>query len=216
MIDLSLSLVTDSGIATRAGHDLADLVAAAVANGVTSVQVREKTLSGRAFLETVCRIAEVVPDGVPVIVNDRVDVYLAARAAGAAVAGVHVGQSDLPPRLVRTLIGDDAVLGLSAGTPAQVVQAARDDARIDYVGVGALHATRTKPDAPPALGLAGARTVLAECTLPAVVIGGVTAVDVAGLRAAGAAGVAVVSAICGAPDPGPAARELRRAWEETA
>lgn len=216
MIDLSLCLVTDSALAARAGHDLADVVSEAASNGVTSVQVREKTLSGRAFLETVCRIAEVVPDGVPVLVNDRVDVYLAARAAGAAVAGVHVGQSDLPPALVRALIGDEAVLGLSAGTPEQIARAVRDEGRIDYVGIGALHPTRTKHDAPPALGLAGAQRVLAACALPAVVIGGVTAVDVPGLRAAGAAGVAVVSAICGAPDPGSAARELRRAWEEAA
>ncbi|WP_430593140.1 thiamine phosphate synthase [Humidisolicoccus flavus] len=212
-LDLRVYLVTDQGIASAAGHTLPTLVQAAVAGGVTTVQVREKDATAAAFLTTVIEIAAAVPEGVPVLVNDRVDVYLAARAAGAPVAGVHLGQSDLPATLVRTLIGEDAILGVSAATPEQLEEAAASLARIDYVGIGALHTTTTKRDAPPALGADGLARLLALSALPAVAIGGVTASDFPGIRRSGAAGGAVVSAICGAPDPRAAARELRDAWE---
>lgn len=210
--DLSLYLVTDTGIATDAGHDIVDVVSAATAHGVSAVQVREKGETARGFLDTVRRVAEATPESVAVIVNDRVDVFLAARDAGVRVAGVHVGQSDLPPAAVRRLIGPDAVLGLSAATPAQLAEASVSGV-VDYVGVGALHATATKPDAPAPLGHAEFARLVAESALPAVAIGGVTAADLPGLRRAGAAGAAIVSAVCGAADPGAAAAELRAAWE---
>lgn len=211
-LDLSLYLVTDSAQAAAAEHCLVDVVRRAVAGGVSAVQVREKDASGRYFLDTVLRIADVLPDPVALIVNDRVDVFLAARAAGRRVTGVHVGQSDLPVGAVRELIGEDAVLGLSAATPDQLRQAADEDARVDYVGIGALHTTRTKRDAPPALGLAEFARLVGLSALPAVAIGGVGVTDLAALRRSGAAGAAVVSAICAAPDPEHAARELRAAW----
>lgn len=214
--DPTLYLVTDAQLAAGAGHDLVDVVEAAVRGGVTAVQVREKDTPARAFLETVLRIAEVIPDGVALLVNDRVDVFLAARAAGAPVAGVHIGQADLPAAVVRELIGADAVLGLSASTPQQLRRAAADPARVDYVGIGAVHATLTKTDAPAPLGHDGFARVVASSTLPAVAIGGVKRADLPALRRAGAAGAAVVSAICAAADPGAAARELRAAWEEAA
>ncbi|ALJ19769.1 thiamine phosphate synthase [Microbacterium sp. No. 7] len=215
-VDLSLYLVTDAGLADAAGHDLADLVAAAASNGVTAVQIREKDAPARVFLDTVLRVAAVTPPHVSLLVNDRVDVFLAARAAGARVAGVHVGQSDLPVDAVRALIGADAVLGLSAATEDQLRGAAASRARVDYVGVGAVHATPTKKDAPPALGHDGFARLAAASILPAVAIGGVKADDVPALRRAGAAGAAVVSAICAAEDPGVAARALRAAWEAAA
>lgn len=211
-VDLSVYLVTDSAIAARAGHDLADVVRAATAQGATTVQVREKDAPAGQFLDTVVRVAAAVPGHVTVLVNDRVDVFLAARAAGAPVAGVHVGQSDLPPTVVRRLIGEDAVLGLSASTPGQLAAAAASGV-VDYVGIGALRTTATKRDAPAPLGHDAFARLVAMSPLPAVAIGGVTVADLRALRRVGAAGAAVVSAVCGADDPGVAAAELRAAWD---
>lgn len=210
--DLSLYLVTDARIASAAGHDLVELVRTATANGVTAVQLREKDAPARAFLDTVLRVSAVIPEQVALIVNDRVDVFLAARQAGARVSGVHVGQSDLPADAVRALIGPDAVLGVSASTPQQLAAAA-DCGTVDYVGIGALHATATKRDAPPPLGHDAFARLVAAGALPAVAIGGVTAADLVRLRRAGAAGAAVVSAICGAADPARATRDLRATWD---
>ena len=215
-LDLSLYLVTDSRLAAQAGHELPGLVRAAVAGGVTAVQLREKDAGARDFLDLVLRVAEQLPEAVPLIVNDRVDVFLAARHAGAPVAGVHLGQSDLPAAAARELIGPEALIGVSASTPEQLREAAGGAGRVDYVGIGALHATRTKADAPPPLGVRRFAALLAETALPAVAIGGVSVADMPALRAHGAAGGAVVSAICSAADPGAAARQLREAWQSGA
>lgn len=212
-LDLSLYLVTDSRLAAAAGHDLAELVREAVGGGVTAVQVREKNAPAREFLDTVLRIADVIPPHVALIVNDRVDVFLAARSAGAQVAGVHVGQSDLPVGAVRDMIGGDAILGLSASVCEQLRVAASSPARIDYVGIGALNATTTKVDVPPPLGHDGFARLVSFSRLPVVAIGGVERADMPVVHRAGAIGAAVVSAICSAPDPGAAAQELRAAWE---
>lgn len=212
-IDLSLYLVTDSALARQAGHDLVELVRSAADGGVSAVQVREKDAPAQEFLDTVRRLGDILPDEVALIVNDRVDVFLAARASGVRVSGVHVGQSDLPAAVVRELIGPDAVLGVSAATEAQLRRAQSGPARVDYVGIGALHPTRTKRDAPEALGHDRFARLVAFSSLPAVGIGGVTEHDLPRLRAAGAAGAAVVSAICSAADPAAASRGLRAAWE---
>ncbi|MEU1543790.1 thiamine phosphate synthase [Actinacidiphila glaucinigra] len=213
--DLSVYLVTDAAQCEARGRSVAETVAQAVAGGVTAVQIREKHTGGGDFLRTVKEVAAVLPEHVALIVNDRVDVFLAARAAGIRVSGVHVGQSDLPPTAVRELIGPHAVLGLSAATPEELRAAARDPAGVHHVGIGALHATRTKADAPPSLGHDGfARLArLARLSgLPAVAIGGVNPGDLPRLREAGAAGAAVVSGICAAEDPGAAARAYAEAW----
>ncbi len=212
--DLSIYLVTDSRLAAAAGHDLVDLVAAAADAdaGVTAVQVREKDASALHFLSTVVRLADRLPERVALLVNDRVDVFLAARAAGAHVAGVHVGQSDLPVEAVRELIGPDAILGLSASTVGQLRAAAEHPSRVDYVGIGALHPTTTKTNAPAALGHDEFARLVAASALPVVGIGGVAEADLPRMRAAGAVGAAVVSAICSARDPADAARRLRAAW----
>ncbi|GAA2346434.1 thiamine phosphate synthase [Dactylosporangium salmoneum] len=212
-LDLSLYLVTDSRLAARCGHDLADLVLAAAESGVTAVQVREKDAPSRAFLDAVLRLAEVLPEHVTLIVNDRIDVFLAARSTGARVSGVHVGQLDLPVVAVRGMIGADAILGLSASTEEQLRSAESSPAHVDYVGIGALHSTPTKPDAPPPLGHGGFARLAAATSLPAVAIGGVKHADLPQLRAAGAAGAAIVSAICAAADPGAVTHELRTTWE---
>jgi thiamine-phosphate pyrophosphorylase len=211
-LDLSLYLVTDSNLASSAGHTLVDVVRQAVAGGVTAVQVREKDASAREFLDTVLRISDVLPESVALFVNDRVDVFLAARAAGRRVTGMHVGQSDLAARTVRELIGADAIIGLSASTDEQLRAAASDPAFITYVGIGALHPTKTKHDAPPALGHTEFARLVGVSALPAVAIGGVSRDDLGAIRRSGAAGAAVVSALCAAHDPQTAARELRAAW----
>jgi thiamine-phosphate pyrophosphorylase len=214
--DLSIYLVTDKSQATAAGHDLVDLVAAAVAGGATAVQVREKEADAGVFLDTVLKVAAVLPESVALFVNDRVDVFLAARHAGARVAGVHVGQQDLPVATVRDLVGPEAVIGLTTNTPSELFGAGREVARVDYVGIGSVHTTASKADAAPALGVDGFAALARSTFLPAVAIGGVTVADVPGLRAAGAAGVAVISAICGAADPRATTAELARAWAAAA
>jgi len=208
-IDLSLYLVTDAAACARAGRDVVGTALAAADGGITCVQVREKG-SAREHLDVVLRLARELPSNVALIVNDRVDVFLAARAAGARVTGVHVGQGDLPAADVRDLIGQDALLGVSARTPEQLTSAA--GAGADYVGVGPLHDTATKADAPAGIGLERWAALAGASPLPAVAIGGVTAADGPGLRAAGANGMAVVSAVCASSDPAAAASELRAAW----
>ncbi|MGV8856932.1 thiamine phosphate synthase [Rhodoglobus sp.] len=210
--DLSTYLVTDSAQARAAGHDLVDLVYEAVAGGVTIVQLREKDLPAREFLDLVLRVSTAVARKVPVLVNDRVDVYLAAREMGARVAGVHMGQHDLPTGSVRALVGPDAIVGLSAATEDQLYEASVRSAGVDYVGIGALHPTTSKKDAPEQLGHARMAELIGLSTLPSVAIGGIGPDDLPLLRAAGADGAAVVSAICGAADPRAAARALADAW----
>jgi thiamine-phosphate pyrophosphorylase len=213
-LDLSIYLVTDTAIAAAAGHPVLSVVREAVAGGVTVVQLREKHASAREFLDLVCSVSDEVGESVTVLVNDRVDVYLAARRLGARVGGVHLGQSDLPPALARELIGPDAVLGLSASTHEQLLEAENDPGAIDYVGIGALHATTTKTDAPRPLGLDAFAALAASTRLPAVAIGGIGLADIAPLRRAGAAGAAVVSALCSAPNPRETARALAREWQD--
>ena len=211
-VDLSLYLVVDRPQLERAGHDPVTAVRDAVAGGVTPVQVRDKDRSTRDTLAFCAALAETLPPSVAIIVDDRVDVVLAARADGVALAGVHVGQSDLPARLVRRLLGTDALVGVSAQSTAMAREAEAEGA--DYLGIGAVHATRTKADAPTAIGVDGVAAVAAATALPAVAIGGITTEDLPALRAAGLDGAAVVSAICSAPSPFDAAAALRRAWEE--
>ena len=210
--NLSVYLVTDEGQCRSRGRSVLQTVEAAVDGGVTCVQLRAKDTDGGPFLAQVRAVAGAVGDRVPVIVNDRVDVFLAARDLGAPVAGVHVGQSDLPAGVVRALIGDDACIGLSAATPDEL-RAARAEGACDYVGIGVVHDTATKTDAPRGLGADGVARMAALTDLPSVAIGGITAADLPALRAGGLDGAAVVSASCTAEDPRAAAGGLRAAWD---
>lgn len=189
------------------------VVASAVAGGATLVQVRDKEGSTRELLHLLIAVAELVGNRVPVLINDRVDIFLAARAAGALVAGVHVGQSDLPAELIRTLVGPEAIVGLSAATDLEIRTAHELTAgTVDYLGVGAVHATATKADHPRPVGIDGFGALIASSTLPCVAIGGITLADVRPLRDAGAAGVAVVSAVCASDDPRAASGLLKEQW----
>jgi thiamine-phosphate pyrophosphorylase len=201
--DPSLYLVTDP--TQGGGRPLGEIVARAVAGGVTLVQLRDKQADGRALLEQArALIALLAPAGVPLIVNDRVDVALAAGAAGC-----HVGQSDLPAAAARALLGPDALLGLSLDGVGQVRDV--DAAVVDYVAHGPFAATATKADAGDAVGAEGLARVRALTGLPLVAIGGVGAGNLRAAVRAGADGIAVVSAIMAAAEPQAAARALAAA-----
>jgi len=201
---LRLVVILDPGASS--GRDLADLATHAIAGGATMLQVRGKQL-GAADLAALIRRILTVAGEVPVIVNDRFDVALATRAAGC-----HLGQDDFPIAEARVHAPAGFILGGSAGTPQEAGRCVEQGAH--YIGIGPIHATPSKSDAGSAIGVAGfARVHAASPSLPAVAIGSVTARDAAALRAAGAAGLAVISAVAGAADPERAARELRAAFD---
>lgn len=216
MIDVSVYLVAGIRQLARGGCDPLDTAAAAVAGGVSAIQIREKDAPDRDIVAFTAALAQRLGDAVSLIVDDRVDLFLAARGRGIRLAGVHVGQGDLPAADVRRLVGGDAIVGVSAGTPAQLAEAASSPARVDYVGIGAVHPTQTKLDAPEPLGVAAACALAAGCPLPAVAIGGITAQDAAPLRAGGFAGLAASSWVCAADDPADAARRLAAGWAQGA
>ena len=198
-----LCLVTDRGLAR--GRPLAEVAAAAVRGGVTMVQLREKAATTRTFIEEARALKALLRGcGVPLIVNDRVDVALAVDADG-----VHVGQSDMPVETVRALIGPGKLIGLSI-TDEEAI--ARPDARAaDYLGIGPIHPQQTKSDASVPLGIGGFGRLRRLSTKPVLAIGGVKPADAALLREEGADGFAVVSAIMAAEDPEAAARAFRDA-----
>lgn len=215
-VDLSIYLVTDSGQAARCGRSMVHTVQEAVAGGVTTVQVREKNAEAHDVLRLVEALADRLPAHVTLLINDRVDVFLAARARGVRVNGVHVGQRDLPVEDVRALVGPHAVIGLTANTAAELAAAQASPARVDYVGIGAVRDTDSKPDAPTAIGVAAVAQLAGTCSLPAVAIGGIVPPDLAPLRSAGLAGAAVMSWVCAAQDPRRSATELAKAWRVAA
>jgi thiamine-phosphate pyrophosphorylase len=199
-IDFSVYLVTDRPLA--GGRSLVDVVRDAVMGGVTVVQVREKDASVREYLSILRDVKAVLdPLSVPLVVNDRVDVALAAGAAG-----IHVGQQDMPCADVRRLVGPSRLIGVSVSTPQEAEQAETDGA--DYLGISPVFVTPTKTDTPDATGLEGLRAIRKATRLPLVAIGGIHEGNAAGVVAAGADGVAVVSAIMSAQDPEGAARAL--------
>ena len=183
---------------------MADVAAAAVAGGVTVIQFREKEGDSRTLLWEVRALKDRLPVHVPLIVNDRLDIALAAGADG-----VHVGQGDLPCAAVRRIAGPDLIVGVSVSTPAEAVLAERDGA--DYLGVSPVFDTPTKTDTPLATGLDGLRRIRLAVRLPLVAIGGIHAGNAEAVMRAGADGVAVVSAIMAAADPQAAAKALAAA-----
>lgn len=206
---LAVHLVTDD----RVPFDrLVDVVDAAVGAGVDVVQLRAKSISARELLRQAVAMSDVIDRRCLLLLNDRVDVAVAAREAGALVDGVHLGQADVPPETARRLLGAHAVIGWTANSPEhRVAASALRSGTVDYLGVGVIRPTSTKPDHPPALGIDGFAAFATSTTVPCVAIGGVRLSDVAPLREAGAAGIAVISAICGADDPAAASRAFRSA-----
>jgi hydroxymethylpyrimidine kinase/phosphomethylpyrimidine kinase/thiamine-phosphate diphosphorylase len=213
-VDLSLYLVTDAALCGPRG--VVDVVAEAVAGGVTAVQLRDKAAGDAELLQQLEQLARVIDGRATLVVNDRLDVAIAARERGIRVDGVHLGQGDAAALTARDALGATAIVGLTANTVAHLEAIERmPPGTIDYVGVGVIRPTATKADHPPALGVDGFAALAAVSPVPCVAIGGVRVSDVAALRAAGAAGIAVVSAICAAPEPRAAADEFVRAGLDT-
>ncbi|MEZ8408246.1 thiamine phosphate synthase [Vibrio splendidus] len=178
------------------------VVEQAVAGGVTMVQVREKHGDVRAFIERAQAVKSIlVGSGVPLIINDRVDVALAVDADG-----LHLGESDMPAVLARQLIGPDKILGLSIETEQQLQEA--DSLPIDYIGLSALFATPTKPNLKKHWGYEGIQMALKTTKLPIVGIGGINESNIPQLVESGIHGLVLVSAICHAEDPKQATRDL--------
>jgi thiamine-phosphate pyrophosphorylase len=223
-LDISAYLVI--GPENTKGRPVKEIIRAAVAAGFTIVQVRSKAASARELIgycgDAAAAIAEAGKSGqVALVVDDRLDVVLAAREAGIQVDGIHVGQSDIPVAVCRKYLGPDAVIGLSAPTRAlidYVRHVAISD--IDYFGAGPLHETATKPEAGrDAAGHLVTRSLneIAELArlspVPAVIGGGVKLADIPALKQTGIAGFFVVSAVTEAADPGRAAAALVSAWQ---
>lgn len=203
-----LYLLADTGLVHA--QALPGVVAAALAGGVTLVQLRDKQMTTIALLELARSLAALCHDrDVPFVVNDRVDVALAAESDGAHVG--HIGQEDLPPADARRLLGPAPILGVSVGSADEALTATTQGA--SYVSAGPMFATSTKANAGPAAGLPLLRAVRGATGLPLVVIGGITAEPVSALIAAGADGVCVGSAILRANDPAAAARAFVAALE---
>lgn len=198
---LRLYLLADASLAPV--ESLPRIVAAGIRGGVTAVQLRAKTATTLELLESARNLNAVCREcGVPFIVNDRVDVALAAEADGAHVG--HIGEEDLSPHDARRLLGPEAIVGVSVGTAQEAHMATGQGA--SYVSAGPMFATSTKSNAGPAAGETLLRSVRAATRLPLVVIGGITPQRSAALFAAGADGVCVGAAIVRAPDPEAAAR----------
>jgi len=194
-------LVTDDAL--LGGRDLVAICQAAVRGGVTSVELRLKHASPRELLAHARDLVAALE--VPVLVNDRLDVALAAGAAG-----VHLGPDDLPVRLARRAAPDGFLIGASVGMPGEL----RRGTGADYWGVGPWRSTATKRDAGAALGAEGFRMIVAAADgIPCVAIGGVAPEDVSPVRLAGGIGIAVVSGILAEPDVTQAARRYARAFQ---
>ena len=200
-LDLSLYLVIGQDACRHYG--LEETVARAVKGGVTCVQVREKTASESEIAGLARALKSVLdPLGLPLIINDHIDLALAADASG-----VHLGQDDIDHAQGRKRLGPDKILGLSIGTPGEAQGV--DGALLDYIGIGPFAATGTKADAGAAIGVEGLKAVKALFDLPAVAIGGINHTNAAAAFSSGVEGIAVVSAIAGSEDPQAAARALR-------
>jgi thiamine-phosphate pyrophosphorylase len=200
--DYSLYLVTDRRLSL--GRSNLEVVAEAVAGGVSCVQLREKHLDTRSFVaEAEALMALLTPLQIPLIINDRVDVALAVGAAG-----VHLGQNDMKIEDARRLLGHTMIIGISAECLDHAVRAEKGGA--DYIGVSPVFSTATKTDTAQPLGPAGIAEIRRHVRLPLVAIGGIHRENVDMIMQAGADGIAVVSAIVQAPSPRDAARGLLR------
>lgn len=203
-IDYSLYLVTDREILQ--GRSLLNAVEDAIKGGVTLLQLREKDASSREFYQIALQVRELAHSlGVPLIINDRLDIALAVDADG-----LHIGQDDLPAAVARRLLGPEKILGLSVSTVDEAVQGERDGA--DYLGAGAVYPTGSKDVETPPIGPKGLKEIKDAVSIPVVGIGGIKAANLAEVKDTGVDGVAVISAILGTPDIFGAAQNLAAIW----
>lgn len=199
--DYSVYLCTDRDLMST--KTLEEAVEQAIEGGATLIQLREKECSSKDFYETAVRIKEITTRyGIPLIINDRVDIALAVDAEG-----VHVGQSDLPAKVVRKIIGEGKIVGVSARERDLAVKAYEDGA--DYLGVGAMYATSTKKDA-TVTSMEELKKIRESVPIPIVVIGGVNETNIMEFKGTGIDGAAVVSAIIAKTDIKEAASKLSK------
>ncbi|SCB07675.1 thiamine phosphate synthase [Rhizobium multihospitium] len=204
--DLSLYLVLDPVLCADLG--MIETTRAAVAGGATIVQLRNKHALTAAMIETGRTLKRILHGtNVRLIVNDNVE---AAIAIGAD--GLHIGQEDMNAAEARRMIGPDMILGLSVET--QALASSIDAGIVDYAGIGPVFATPTKPDHKQPIGFDGLARIVRLCPVPSVAIGGLKAEHAASVYSAGADGLAVVSAICGQPDPQAATTVIAKAIKE--
>jgi len=198
-----LYVITDERVSRGRSH--LQVAEAAILGGADVLQLRDKESSSGRLFQVAMQLRKLTREAkVPLIVNDRLDIALAADADG-----VHVGQADLPASVARSILGPGRILGVSAETVAEAVAAAEDGA--DYLGVGPVFEARgTKPDAGLPLGLELIAEIRRHCRLPIVAIGGINAENARRVRDAGADAVAVISAVSSADDIAQAARRLKR------
>ncbi len=205
-IDWSLYLVTDRELCM--GRSLVEVVEASVQGGVSVVQLREKDISTREFVELGKILLKILrPKNVPLIINDRLDVTLAIGADG-----LHIGQSDLHYHDARKLLGEKFLLGLSVENREQVNEAKNWD--LSYMALSPLFSTPTKTDTAPPWGLEGLKEIRKEISCPLVVIGGINMKNANEVIDAGADSLAIVSAICSAPSPYEASKEFRSVFNK--
>ena len=203
--DYTLYLVTDRELMSC--ETIEESVALAIEGGASVVQLREKNCTSREFYELARRVKQITESHkVPLIINDRIDIALAANADG-----VHLGQSDIPCREARKILGTDKIIGVSAALPEEAAQAQADGA--DYLGVGALFSTQTKTNTRPVTPEIISR-IRAAVTIPFVVIGGINSENIRSLYGLGIYGAAVVSAVIAQPDISAAARAMREAAKQ--
>jgi thiamine-phosphate pyrophosphorylase len=201
MIMRGVYLVTDRGLCYN--RPLEDVVLQSVQGGVAYIQLREKDITTRLFVEEARAIKKILePYRVPLIINDRIDVALACGAEG-----VHIGQGDMPYAIARKLMGPKAIIGLSVEKWKDVEDGQKLD--VDYIGVSPIFLTPTKTDTQGAWGLSGLAKIKAFSRHPLVAIGGINESNAREIVDAGADCIAVVSAICAAPDPAAATRNLK-------
>ena len=204
-IDYSLYLVTDRDLAGE--RSIHDIVETAIRGGVTCVQLREKNSSTLEFIEQALIIRDLLKkNNIPLIINDRLDIAQAVYADG-----IHLGPSDMPLAMARSIVGDSMIIGVSAESPADAIEAERNGA--DYIAVSPIFETPTKAYLFPPLGLEGLREIRRAVKAPLVGIGGLNRSNAAEIIRNGADGIAVVSAIVAAESPENAARELKEIIE---
>lgn len=200
-INYSLYLVTDRPLSR--GRPTTEIVKAAIAGGVTCVQLREKNCATREFIDEAHAIKALLGDkNIPLIINDRLDVALAVDADG-----VHLGQDDMHISDARKIAGNSLIIGISAESIDDAVQA--EKAGADYIGVSPVFATLTKTDTAAPLGLEGVQEIRKRIDIPIVGIGGINHSNAASVISAGADGIAVVSAIVSADDPAASTNDLK-------
>ena len=199
-IDYTLYLVTDRSV--MSAKSLEQAVEQAIQGGCTVVQLREKYASSREFFETAQRVKQITDSyHIPLIINDRTDICLAVNAAG-----IHIGQQDLPAKIVRSMVGPDKIIGVSAATLSEAIQAEQDGA--DYLGVGAMFATSTKTNTRP-VTIEQLTQIKQAVQIPVVAIGGIQSSNVTTLTDTGIDGIAVVSAILAQENITHAAEQLK-------